>query len=310
MLSADKVKIEEGQHPLEYYLPEAMPLPTEQTPSNPWVNYSRKGYYDFYNETTATTAMKEKGDHERDVHVGRYYNGLYIAVRGLRRLGRSAQTGWAGTLLEWTERNMTLIEQGQLPATAAGWKKLEYLKLRGEHLKNGNYNAALEAMTYLDSLNSLSLEIDEFSQDIPERLYKLSQVKNLRICNHYTGVFIDKIKWSISHVSSKIKEMKSLEDISFNWQADLTRVPDEIFDLPNLTRLYFQGCDKLIFTGHQINRICELVEAGVTILFLGSLNFNNKDFREMLSLAVKENGGEIDCAGMNKLFKKYCDNKE
>src|SRR5690606_29035632 len=95
-------------------------------------------------------------------------------------------------------------------------------------------------------------------------LYNLSQIKKLHVWNKNTGVN-EVEKWSITHISSDIQRMKSLEDITLEWQIGLTKVPDEVFDLPNLTSLRLGGCWSLIFSENQVIKICELAKAGVYI---------------------------------------------
>jgi hypothetical protein len=91
--------------------------------------------------------------------------------------------------------------------------------------------------------------------------------------------------------------MKSLEAINFSWQAELTRVPDELFDLPNLSSLDFSGCWNLILSETQVNRIFDLAESGVSISIL-PLKFEMKSCRMKLSQIAKANGGEINWTHM------------
>lgn len=307
MFSADKEMLEEGQHPLADCLPTAMPLPVEQTPNfNPSAD-NCKGYYLFKKESTVSTCTLYNRSDKRIDYGGHYY-GSFIAVRGQRKLRRNCQTPWAGTLLDWTERNMTLVEQGQLPGSSAGWNRIKHLMFRGEHFKNGNYKAAFAAMTYLDNLKEIWITVDESFHEIPDPLYNLSQIKILDIRNEYNGFTKDE-KWSITQVSSSIERMKSLEEITLSWQADLTRVPDEIFDLPNLTSLKFSGCWKLILSEKQVIRVCELAEGGVFI-DIPPLELRMDSCRSMLIQAVKESGGEIDWSGMKSTFANDGDNKK
>lgn len=296
MFSADK-EIEVGLHPLADSLPTAMPLSVEQTPEIHPSADNLKGYYVFKQESTVRTGTRYNGNDER-VDDGRGYTGKFIAVRGERKLRRNFQTGWAGTLLEWTEKSMTLVEQGQLPGSSAGWKNLERLILRGEHFKNGNYIAACAAMTFLDNLKEIWLTVDEYFHEIPYPFYNLSQIKKLHLRNKHTGVK-EVEKWSITHISSEIQRMKSLEDITLEWQIDLTHIPDEMLDLPNLTSLRLGGCWNLILSEKQVIKICELAEAGVYI-WIPPLNLHMDSCRMMLIHAVKENGGEIDWNTMKR----------
>lgn len=299
MFSADKEMLEKGLHPLADSLPTAMPLPVEQTPEIHPSADSLKGYYVFKKESTVRTGTRYNRSDDRIDDGGRY-TGRFIAVRGGRKLQRNFQTAWAGTLLDWTEKNMTLVEQGQLPGSSAEWKNLERLMLRGEHFKSGNYKAAFSAMTYLDKLKEIWITVDEFFHEIPDPFYNLSQIKKLYIWNKYTGA-PEVEKWSITYVSSEIERMKSLEDITLSWQADLTRVPDEIFDLPNLTSLQFGGCWKLTLSERQVIRVCELAEAGVYI-DIPPLKLRMDSCRTMLRRAVRESGGEIDWNTMKSAF--------
>ena len=299
MFSADKEILDKDQHPLADSLPIAMPLPVEHTPNIHPSSDELKGYYLFKTETTVRTGTRFNRSDEL-IRDGGGYTGKFIAVRGQRKIHRSFQTAWSGTLLDWTERNMDLVEQGQLPGSSAGWKSLERLMLRGKHFKNGGYNAAFSAMTYLGSLKEISYEVDEFFHEIPVPFYKLSQIKSLKIRNKHP-VFSEAKKWSITHISSEIEQMKSLEDIDFSWQVELARLPDEIFDLPNLTSLRFGGCWKLILSESQVNRVCDLAQAGVYI-DIPPLKLNTESGRAMLSKAVRENGNEIDWTSMKSAF--------
>jgi len=299
MFSADKEMLGEGQHPLADSLPTAMPLPVEQTPDIHSSADTLKGYYVFNKESTARTGTRYNRSDER-IDDGGHYTGRFIAVRGQRKLQRSFQTAWAGTLLAWTERNMSLVEQGQLSGSSAGWKRLERLMLRGEHFKNENYKAAFAAMNYLNNLKEIWMTVDEYFHEIPDPLYNLSQIKKLHIWNNYTG-FSDVEKWSITLVSSDIERMKSLEDITLSWQVDLTRVPDEMFDLPNLTSIQLGGCWNLILSEKQVIRVCELAEAGVSI-DIPPLKLHMDSCRTMLLRAVKESGGEINWNTMKSAF--------
>lgn len=299
MFSADKEMLEMVQHPLADSLPTAMPLPVEQTPNIHPSADSLKGYYLFTKESTVRTGTRYNRSDER-IDDGGHYTGKFIAVRGERKLQRNFQTAWAGTLLEWTEKNMTLVEQGQLPGSSRGWKNLERLMLRGEHFKNEDCIAACAAMTYLEKLKEIWLMVDESFHEIPCPLYNLSQIKKLHVWNKNTGVK-DVEKWSITHISSDIKKMKSLEDITLDWQVDLTKVPDEIFDLPNLTSLNLGGCWGLILSEKQVIKICELAKAGVYIS-IPPLKLHMESCRMMLIRAVKDNGGEIDWNTMKSVF--------
>jgi hypothetical protein len=172
--------------------------------------------------------------------------------------------------------------------------------LRGEHFKNENYKAAFAAMNYLNNLKEIWMTVDEYFHEIPDPLYNLSQIKKLHIWNNYTG-FSDVEKWSITLVSSDIERMKSLEDITLSWQVDLTRVPDEMFDLPNLTSIQLGGCWNLILSEKQVIRVCELAEAGVSI-DIPPLKLHMDSCRTMLLRAVKESGGEINWNTMKSAF--------
>jgi hypothetical protein len=299
MLSADKEMLGVEQHPLADSLPTAMPLPVEQTPNIHPSADSLKGYYVFKKETTVRTGTRYNRSDER-IDDGGHYTGKFIAVRGERKLQRNFQTAWAGTLLQWTEKNMTLVEQGQLPGSSRGWKNLERLMLRGEHFKNEDYIAACAAMTFLEKLKEIWLTIDESFHEIPCPLYNLSQIKKLHVWNKNTGVK-DVEKWSITHISSDIQKTISLEDITLDWQIDLTKVPDEIFDLPNLTSLRLGGCWGLILSEKQVIKICELAKAGVYI-DIPPLKLHMESCRMMLIKAVKDNGGEIDWNTMKSVF--------
>jgi hypothetical protein len=298
MFSAEKEIQDNAQHPLAGTLPRAMPLPLEVTP---WlISYEDlQGYYVFEKETTATTGtyFPRSG---KPTDRGGSYTGRFLAVRGERSLQRNFQTAWAGTLLAWTEKNMTIVEQGQLPGSAAGWKHLERLMLRGEHFSKSDCAAAFSAMRYLSCLKVVFITLDGLYQEIPEQFYRLSQLKKLHVRNTYTGRTSEDRKWSITHISPDIANMTSLEDISFRSQMELTVVPDAIFDLPNLTNLRFVGCWNLVLSKHQVQRICELVEAGVYVN-LSALNLRLESDRIKLLEAVEENGGEIDWPGMSRL---------
>ncbi len=300
MLSTDKEMLEVGKHPLADSLPTAMPLPVDQTPSIHPSADSLDGYYVFKKESTVRTGVMYNRNDERRA-VGGHYAGKFIAVRGERQLQRNFQTGWAGTLLAWSEKNMTLVEQGQLPGSSAGWKNLEELMLRGEHFKSSDYIAACAAMTFLEKLKEVWLTVDESFHEIPYPLYNLSQIRKLHVWNKYTG-FTNAEKWSITHISSDIQRMKNLEEITLDWQVDLTKVPDEIFDLPNLTSIRLGGCWGLILSEKQIVKICELANAGVYIE-LPPLNLRMESCRKMLLEAVKDNGGEIDWHTIKSVFK-------
>jgi hypothetical protein len=291
MLSADKDISEHSQHPLLGSLPTAMPLPIEQTPDIHPSSECLKGYYVFDKETTVTTGTRYNRDDDR-IEDGGSYNGRFITVRGQMELHRGFQTGWAGTLLAWTEKNMTVLEQGQLPGSSYKWKQLEHISIRGKHLKNESYIAAFAAMKYLDNLKKFNLIIDEFWQEIPKPLYKLSQIKNLNIRSSNTGMTEHK-KWSITSISSDIENMTNLENIDFSWQKDLTRVPDELFELPNLTTLSFGGCWNLVLSKKQVKRVCELAESGINIT-IPPLYLCKKADRVLLLRAIEESGDEIN----------------
>lgn len=95
--------------------------------------------------------------------------------------------------------------------------------------------------------------------------------------------------------------MINLEDITLDWQIDLTKVPDEMFDLPNLTSLRLGGCWGLILSEKQVIKICELAKAGVYI-HIPPLKLHMESCRVMLIKAVKDNGGEIDWNTMKSVF--------
>lgn len=299
MLSADSQILAAGDHPLADSLPKAMPLPLDQTPAIHSSADGLKGYYVFKKESTVRTGSWFNRSDEL-IKEGPDYNGIFLAVRGQRKLQRNFQTGWTGTLLSWTERNMTLVEQGQLPGSSSGWKNLDHLMLNGQHFASGNYNAAFAAMGYLDNLKKVWIALDESFHEIPVPLYNLSQVRELRIWNKYTGSR-EPQQWSITHLSSDIKRMISLEDVTLEWQVELTRLPDEIFDLPNLTSLNLRGCRKLILSEEQVVRVCELAEDGVFV-HIPPLNLRMASCRAMLLREVKESGGEIDWNTMKRVF--------
>lgn len=302
MFSADKEMQESTQHPLAGTLPRVMPLPVEVTPKIHPSAEGLQGYYVFRTEETVTTGYHYNRSDEKVNHGGSY-TGRFLAVRGERKLQRNFQTGWAGTLLAWTEKNMSLVEQGQLPGSSAGWKRLERLILRGTYFSNGDCAAALSALRYLDNLKEVSITVDEVCQEIPEQFFQLSQIKRLNVYNGMDTILdeAEADKWSISHISPKIAHMTCLEGINFSWQMELTVVPDEIFDLPNLTSLQFGGCWNLVLSMHQVQRICELAEAGVSVNLSTPLKLHQESDRMKLIQAVEENGGEIDWAGMKEL---------
>ena len=291
---------EKKQHPLADSWPSAMPLPAEETnesPAHPDKHY--KGYYLFEKEVTVTGGFWY-GRNDKRIEKGREYSGEFIAVRGDRKLLREYQTVWAGTLLEWTEKNMNIVEQGRLPGSSAGWKLLERLFLQGKHFIGGNNAEAFSAMRHLSSLKDVYVRLDKFCQKIPEQLYRLSQVKNLYVYNEDIGGITEDLKWSITHVSPDIVYMTSLENIRFSFQSELIDLPDELFELPNLASLSLGGCWKLSLSMHQVRRICELVEAGVSV-DISPLNLSQESCRIKLLQAVNENGGVIDFNGMKRL---------
>lgn len=299
MFSADKEISEWSEHPLAGTLPSAMSLPLEETPQIGNVDELR-GYYVFDEEITVTTGTRyNRSDKRIDIGKNYSYSSRFLAVRGDRKVQRSFQTGWAGTLLAWTEKNLTLVEQGQLPGSATGWKRLEKLMLRGEHFSNGNYEAAFAAMRYLTKLRDIYLTLDKSCKEIPNPLYRLPQVKRLYIRNGY-GSITEVEKWSITYISSDIEHMTGLEELNLSWQIDLREVPNEIFELPNLTSLDFGGCWNLVLSTHQVQRICDLTEAGVHV-FIPPLRLNNDNCRKKLLQAVEENSGKIGWADMKHL---------
>lgn len=300
MLSADKWINSRDEHPILGSLPEAMPLPINQTPkihpSSEWL----QGFYLFDKETTVTTGIRYNRDDEKIEDGGRYW-GKFIAVRGEKKLQRNFQTGWSGTLLAWLEKNMNTIEQGTLPASSYAWKRLETLYLKGEHLKNNDYNSSFAAMKFLENLKTFSLTVDEHFQKVPEQLYELKQLKKIKIKNVRSFIHMpNENVWSISHLSSDIKQMINLEDIYFDNQKELTFVPDELFELPNLTTLNFSGCWELTLTAKQVELICHLVESGVQII-IPPLKLNEKKQRTRLLNAVKDYDGKINWRQIKEL---------
>ena len=302
MFSADKEMLEMELHPLADFFSTVMPLPLEQTPEIHPSADCLQGYYVFQKESTVRTGTRYNRSDEL-IEDGSRYAGKFIAIRGERKLHRNFQTAWAGTLLEWTEKSMTLVEQGQLPGSSASWKNIECLMLRGEHFKNENYIAAGAAMKFLKKLQEIWLTVDEFFHEIPHPLYNLSLIKKLYVWNKYNGINKTK-KWSITHISSDIQRMESLEDLTLDSQIDLTNLPDEIFDLPNLTSLRFGGCWNLIFSEKQVIKICELAKAGVYIE-IPPLKLHMNSCQMMLIQIVKENGGEVNWSTMKSAFENY-----
>lgn len=293
MLSADKEIPSWSNHPMSGTLPRAMPLPIESTPRIVADDNTQRGYYVFDKETTETYGYRYNSRDEA-IETGHDYGDTakYLAVRGVRKVQRAFQTGWAGTLLAWTEKHMSLVEQGQLPGSAAGWKRVETLKLRSEHFVNGGYEAACAAMHYLEGLRALHYSLGSVSLDMPVPLYHLSRVKHLSIGD---GIAFRPSVGSISRLSSEIARMTDLKDVDIRWQTELKELPDEVFNLPNLTTLDLGGCQKLVLTANQVRKICELVEAGVYIS-IPPLNLQDNDSRRLLLGLVDEKGGKLDLA--------------